>query len=236
MGNEDGGVEVRRLVRLSSRKGSIEVVAEPRSDVVAEKAGEPVTPDDAPEGVSVSSQRSPLVVRVPEGTDVVIGTVSGRVTCSGRLGHVAVNTVSARIEVDQAARVDTRTISGRVSVGSCDGEVRCDAGSGRAEVGEAGSVFLSTANGRITARRVRGKVRARALNGRIQVGVTEIPLDVKVECVNGRIEVRVPAGARPHALLRSKNGAVTNALEEGSDGTIMAQTVNGSIVIDELAE
>lgn len=236
MGNDEGGVEVRRLVRLSSRKGSIEVIAEARRDVVAEKAGEPIEPEEAPEGVSVSSQRSPLVVRVPEGSDVVIGTVSGRVTCSGRLGHVAANTVSARIEIELAARVDTRTVSGRVSVGSCEGEVRCDAGSGRAEVGEAGSVLLSTANGRITARRVRGKVRARALNGRIQVGVTELPLDVKVECVNGQIEVRVPPAARPATRLRSKNGRVTNALDDGPDGMIMAQTVNGSIRIDELAE
>ena len=235
MENGDGltGAEVRRSVRVSSRRGSIEIVAEQRRDVVATKGGEPIDLHDSDDGISVSSRRSPLVVRVPEGTDVVVGTVSGRVTCTGRLGDVSVNTVSARIDVEHAARVDARSTSGRVEVRSCEGEVRCDVASGRAEVGAAGSVQLSTANGRIVAPRVGGKVRARTVNGRIEIGVTETPIDVAVEAVNGRIEVRVPVGARPSTRLRSMSGRVRCGVEEGSDGTVRARTVAGSIVIEE---
>lgn len=231
--SEGTAVGQARSVRLSSRRGSIEVIAEPRVDVVAHKDGEPVEPATDDHITTVASRRSPLRVWVPEGTDVVIGTVSGRVTCTGRLGHVAVNTVAARIEIEHAGRIDARTVSGRVVIGTCEGEVRCDVSSGRAEVEMAGSVLLNTTSGRITARQVRGKARAKSVSGRIQVGLTATPLDVKVECVSGRIQVRVPRGARPTTRLRSKHGRVTNALDEGPDGTIMARTVSGSILIDE---
>lgn len=201
-----------RSVRISSRRGSVEVIAETRDDVVAHKDGEPVQPAIEDGITTIASRRSPLRVSVPEGTDVVIGTVSGNVTCTGPLGHVAVHTVSSRIEVERATRVDARTVSGRVVVGNCEGEVRCDVGSGRAEVETAGAVYLNTTSGRIVARRVRGKMRARSVSGRIQVGLTETPLDAKVECVSGRIQVRVPRGARPTTRLVTKHGRVTNPL------------------------
>jgi DUF4097 and DUF4098 domain-containing protein YvlB len=227
------GAEVRRSVRVSSRSGSVEVIAEVRDDVVATKGGRSVRVDDEGELTQVSSRSSALVVRVPEGSDVVVGTVSSTVTCTGRFGHIAASTVSSRIEIEHATRVDARSMSGRIKVDSCDGEVRLDVTSGRAEVGSAGAVLLSTTSGRITARSVRGKVRARAVSGRIKVAVSETPVDVKVGCVNGRIQVRVPRGARPRTNLSSKRGRVTNAVPDGDDGLITARTVNGRILIDE---
>lgn len=235
-GDQAAGPELRRSVRVSSRSGSIEVIAEARDDVVAEEDGETVAMDDTPEGVSISSRRSPLLIRVPEGSDVVLGTVSGDVHCIGRLGRVAVNTISARIEIDRAVEVDARSMSGRVKVGSCDGEFRCDVVSGRAEVEEAGAVLLSTTSGRITARSVQGKARARAVSGRIKVGVAVSPVDVKVECVSGRIQVRVPPGARPRTRLTTKRGKVRSNLAEGDDGFVSARTLSGSILIDEAPE
>jgi DUF4097 and DUF4098 domain-containing protein YvlB len=233
--HEQGRVDagVRRPVRVSSRTGRVEVVAEVRTDVVAEKAGEPLEVGDDAGLATVSSRRSALVVRVPEGSDVVIGTISGAVSCTGRLGQVAISTVSARIDVEHADQVDARSMSGRITIARCDGEVRCDAVSGRAEVGSAGAARLSTMSGRITARAVRGKVRARTVNGRIEVALTDTPIDVKAEAVNGRIQVRVPRGARPRAELSAKRGSVRNEVPEGDDGFITARTVNGRVVIDE---
>jgi hypothetical protein len=227
------GATTQRSVRVSSRSGRVEVVAEPRSDVVALKGGKPIVIDDSVDRVTVSSRSSRLELRVPEGTDVVIGTVSGTVDCIGPLGHVAVNTVSARITIEHAARVDARSVSGVLKVTTCDGEVRCDVISGRADIGTAGSVMLSTKSGRITARQVRGKVRARSVTGRIKVGVTEVPLDVEVGCISGRIQVRVPRGARPGTRLTTRSGRVTNQLDEGDDGFVSARTVSGRILIDE---
>jgi DUF4097 and DUF4098 domain-containing protein YvlB len=233
MGEYEAGVagaELRPSVRVSSRSGRIEVVAESRDGVAAYKSGEEI----AVEGdgtVTVSSRSSNLVVRVPEGTDVVVGTISGRITLVGRFGAVAANTVSARISIDTAERVDARTISGRVHVGACSGEVRIDAVSGRAEVGSAGAVLLSTTSGRITVDEVRGKVRAKGVSGRIEINVTETPLDVKVGSLSGRIRLTAPAIASPRQHLTTKRGSITSSLDQGDDGELQARTHSGSIRI-----
>ena len=233
--HEQGSVDagVRRSVRVSSRSGRVEIIAEPRADVVARKGGRSMVVDSSGERVTVSSRSSALEVRVPEGTDVVIGTVSGTVTCTGPLGHVAVNTLSARVTIEDAAEVDVRSVSGVLKVAACRGEVRCDVISGRAEINSAGSVRLSTKSGRITAREVRGKVRARAVSGGIKVAVTETPLDIKVEAISGKVQVRVPTGARPAVRLTTKSGRVISRLEEGDDGDLSARTVSGRILLDE---
>lgn len=231
MGDHEVGVagaELRRSIRISSRSGRVEVVAEPREGVVATKGGQHVhiADDDT---ITISSRSSTLLVRVPEGSDVVVGTISGRITLRGRFGAVAVTTVSARIAVEAAERVDARSISGRVEIGTCTGEARIDAVSGRAEVGSAGAVSVSTASGRIQVDEVRRKVRARALSGRISVTVTETPLDVKAESVSGRITLTVPASATPQQSLRAKRGSVSSELAQGDDGQILARTHSGSI-------
>jgi DUF4097 and DUF4098 domain-containing protein YvlB len=235
MGESDQGIAdavVSRSVRISSRSGRVDVIAEPRDGVAAYKGGRSVTVED--DGtLTVSSRSSTIVVRVPEGTDLAVGTISGRVTVLGRLGKVAVTTVSSRISVESAEQVDARTVSGRVSITECSGEARVDAVSGRAEIGAAGAVFLSTASGRISVDRVRGKVRARAVSGRIEITITESPVDVKVESVTGRIRLRAPAGAAPSQRLVSKRGSVTSALANGTDGEIWARTVSGAVRIDE---
>jgi DUF4097 and DUF4098 domain-containing protein YvlB len=233
MGDHQAGVadaELRRSVRISSRSGRVDVVAEAREGVAAYKGGRAMSVDDDG-SITVSSRSSALVVRVPEGTDVVVGTISGRITLVGALGKVAATTVSSRISVESAERVDARSISGRVTVGECSGEVRVDAVSGRAQVGSAGAVFLSTASGRITVGEVRGKVRARAVSGRIEITVTESPLDVKVESVSGRITVKAPRSAAPRQHLLTKRGSVASELDVGDDGDIHARTHSGSVRI-----
>jgi DUF4097 and DUF4098 domain-containing protein YvlB len=233
MGDHEAGIadaELRRSVRVSSRSGRVDVVAEPREGVAAYKGGHAMAVDDDG-AITVSSRSSALVVRVPEGTDVVVGTISGRITIIGRLGKVAATTVSARISVESAERVDARSISGRVTVEECSGEVRIDAVSGRAQVRSAGGVFLSTASGRISVGEVRGKVRARAVSGRIEITVTESPLDVKVESVSGRIALTAPRAAAPRQHLMTKRGSITSELDQGDDGEIHARTHSGSIRI-----
>ena len=56
-------------------------------------------------------------VRVPEGTDLVVGATSGRVTIEGRVGSVSAVTTSGRVSIADAGSVDVRTKSGRIDVG-----------------------------------------------------------------------------------------------------------------------
>ena len=70
---------------------------------------------------TVETSSSAVEVRVPEGTDLVIGTTSGKVTVEGRVGAVAVVTSSGRVSIDHARSVDARTKSGRVHVGYAEG-------------------------------------------------------------------------------------------------------------------
>jgi DUF4097 and DUF4098 domain-containing protein YvlB len=231
MGDHESGVAgagVRRSIRISSRSGRVEVVAEPRDGVVASKGGREVDVDD--DGtLTISSRSSTLVVRVPEGSDVVVGTISGRITLKGRFGAVAASSVSAGIEIESAEQIDVRNKSGRVEIGSCTGEVRIDAVSGRAKVHSAGAVAVGTASGRIEVDAVRGKVRARAISGRIAVTVTATPLDVKAETVSGRITITAPPSARPHQTLRTAKGSVASELPQGDDGVVLARTISGSV-------
>jgi hypothetical protein len=207
---------VRRSVRVSSRKGRVEVIAEPAMVSSPTRAASRSRSRTTATGSASRRGARPLVVRVPEGTDVVVGTVSGRVTCSA-VRHVAVNTVSAAASRSiTAARVDARTVSGRVSIGSCSGEVRCrrGVGSGRGRRGGSGLPEHRERSHHRSPGPGQGQGPGRV--GRIQVGVTESPVDVKVECVNGADPVRVPAGAARPTRLRSKRGSVTSALGEGT--------------------
>ena len=57
-----------------------------------------------------------LVVRVPQGADVVVGTHSGRVEVSGPVGRIAVTSHSGKVEITDAGSVDVRADSGKVEI------------------------------------------------------------------------------------------------------------------------
>ncbi|MBK5222571.1 MAG: DUF4097 family beta strand repeat protein [Acidimicrobiia bacterium] len=226
---------VGRSLRLSSRSGRIEVVAEERHDIVVEKRGE-VLPLDAPvDGrITVTSRSSNLTARVPLGTDVVVGTTSGRVELRGDLGSVAVTSMSGRVKVEAARQVGLRSTSSRVSVARCQGEARIDTFSGRIEVGHAGAARLSTVTGRIAVDSVEGMLRARTVSGRVHAALTGDEVDVRLETMSGRVDLVVPNGARPAHEFSSKRGQVRSSVPEGSNGLIRARTVSGGINITEV--
>lgn len=240
----EGGPAPRRAVRLSSRSGRIEVVAEDRGDVLVERGhpddldgeeepgGSAVEDPEAP--LTVSSRSEPLRVRVPEGTDVVVGSVSGRVALRGRLGSVAVTTASGRISVDSADQVGARSISGRIEVAECRGETRIDSVSGRVAVGRTGSVKVSTKTGRVTVGATGGPVRVRSVVGRITITIDDGgPIDARLETVSGRIEVELPPGVAPRQRFAARTGSIRSAVPEGGEGEIAARTISGAIRVRE---
>lgn len=177
--------------------------------------------------LSLDDVRSRLQLRVPEGTDLQVGTTSGRVEIRGRAGHVAVTTESGRVEVDHAESVDVRTASGRVEVTYASGEVRIRSTNGRVEVRRCGPADVTTESGRIRLAEAHGAVRAHCVTGRIAITMTGAE-DVQADTVSGRVEVTLPSGCRP---FRPDGADAPSEPPEGYDCTVVARSVSGRVSV-----
>lgn len=176
---------------------------------------------------TVDGDSSAVEVRVPEGTDLVIGTTSGKVTVEGRVGAVSVLTTSGRISIDQARSVDARTTSARVHVGHAEGVCRIVSASGRVEVDRCGAADAASGSGQVVLGDAHGRVRATSTSGKVSVAVAGAH-DVEAETVSGRIEVSYPDGVRP--LVVSPDDDVAGATQ-GHDCTVVARSGSGRVVV-----
>ncbi len=177
-------------VRISSRSDRLRVVAEAREDVVVE--GDAIVQRDG-SCTTIDSTGRRIVVRVPVGADLVIGTTTARVEVEGPVGQIAIVTKSGRVSVADATSVDIRTSSARVDVGRTSDECCVRTSSGRVEIGACGSADVTTKSGRIVVQAANGPVKAHCVSGRVEVGLMA-PDDVAAETVSGRIHVTVPHG------------------------------------------
>lgn len=221
----DETLAVPLAVRISSTSHRVRVLAEPRSDVVVDGQADV---DHGDTTVTVSGVRSKLVVHVPEGTAVVVGSSSGRVDVTGAVGDVAVLTESGRIAIDRADAVDARTDSARVTIGSTDGPCRVRTRSGAITIESCAGADVSADSGRIVLHRVAGPVQAHCVTGRIEVGM-ETPDDVTAETVSGRIAISLPPGVT--AFEASEPGTVV-ARPSDCDCTVSARSVTGRIEVE----
>lgn len=209
-------------MRISSTDHRVEVVAEERGDVAVEgrahvaKTGATWTVDRV---------RGRVTVRMPIGSDVVVGTTSGRVEVRGRAGDVAVVTESGRIEIEHARSVDARSDSSRVEVGRVDGTCRVRSVAGRVAVRSCGDADVATRSGRIELPDVHGTVRSHCVSGRIEVGLASAH-DVDAETVSGRVSVSLPAGVRAH-----RPDIDDGSLAVDADCTILARSVSGRVEV-----
>ena len=226
-------VRGRPSLCLATRSGVVEVSAEEREDIVFEaglsSAGD-VEQDAAGRITATSARRGSagLKVRCPTGTDVVVGTASGRVELRGRLGHVRVTTVSGRIEVDEAESLDLRSVSGSIVVAQCGGRCRVQTKSGRATVGIVEDADVSTVSGQVRLASSSGSIRVRTASGSVEVGM-EGGGDVDVQTLSGSVGVEVPEGVRPDVKLRSKTGRPRCDCLEGRDCRIVVSSMSGKI-------
>lgn len=217
---------VPSVVRIASTTGRIEVIAEPRADVAVSgdarvwTEGETLTIDEA-------SGR--LVVRIPERTDLVIGSSSGRILINGPTGDVAVTTVSGRIDVADARSLDIRAESSRVDVSEIVGRCRVHTLKGQIRIdGCGGDADLTTESGRIDVRAMNGPVRAHCVSGRIIVGLDSAN-DVEAETVTGRIDVSLPSGTR--AYDPAEHG-LQDLTPEGYDCTVTTRSISGRVTVE----
>lgn len=217
------GVEISS-VRIASTSGAVSVVAEPGLDVI-ESGRRPIEIDGTTATVNSTHQRAEI--RVPEGMDLVIGTTSGRVEVTGRVGSVAVVTVSGKVSIDHADAVDVRTESGRVTIERSDGECRVVSWSGRVEIGHCGPAEITSTSGRIVLSNVDGDSHAHCTSGRIEITMASAS-DVDAETVSGKIAISYPSGTRPQI---NTSAAGTIAVAGDHDCVVTARSGTGRVSV-----
>jgi DUF4097 and DUF4098 domain-containing protein YvlB len=215
-----GGTGVRE-VRISGREGRVQIDARSHDEIVLHGNAEVSVVDGV---ATVAEVRGRIALRVPEGTNLVVGTTTGRVDIRGRAGDVAVVTSSGRVVVADAASVDVRSRSGPVVVGQVRGECRIHNESGRVTVEGCTSAVVASRSGRIILSGARGPVRAHCVSGRIEITLLE-SADVDAETISGRVTVSLPRQARAYRQEGEPHGAVP----EGFDCVVRARSVSGHV-------
>ena len=212
-------------LRLTATSGRIRVLAEARDGLLVERGEDRADAD----GREIRGGSDGVRVRVPTGTDLVIGSDSGSVTAEGVLGAVGITTTSGRVRIDHCRELDVRTGSGRLDVGEVDGDARIRSTTGRIQVQRVGGALrVDSTSGRVEVDDVHGAVTARTVEGRLTIGLQGTE-PVCCESVSGRIDVTVPRGVAPSTSMRTVSGRCTCDLPEGTAPAISARTVSGRI-------
>ncbi len=218
-------------LRIQSRSGKVEVIAEPREDVLVEGEGFDAREVEDGAALEIRSGRGgskPLLVRCPVGTDAVIGTHSGAIRTEGELGMVSATTMSATIDVDRADEADLRTGSGNIKVGAIRGRCRMNSMSGKIEGGTLGACACGTMSGSIRIERVIGPLKARTVSGSVEANC-EGEGSIAVKSVSGKVQIGLPEGTSVQRRFKTISGRVRCPFPEGDDCSIEAMTVSGSI-------
>lgn len=223
-------------LHVSTRSGRVTVTAEERQDLHIESDA-PLRDDKVevdPTGlVSVKSGRGGsgwLEIRCPTGTDVVVGTVSGKVELRGQIGAARVATVSGSVDVERVEAVDVRSVSGSIEVGHSSGGCRLQTKSGRATCNGSGDARVSTMSGRIQLDNVAGSAKVQSASGRVDLSMKDKG-DVAVQTMSGAVKVEVPGDVRPATRLRSLTGKPRCDCDEGDDCEIAVQSLSGKIEV-----
>lgn len=217
-------------LRLQSRSGSIDVIAEPRDDVEVDGEGATAHVEEGGSAVTIRAGRGgsrPMTVRCPVGTDINMGTQSGTVTAEGEVGTLSVTTISGTIDVEAAEQADLRTMSGQITLGRCSLRCRMGSVSGRVSAGAIARGAAQSISGAITINDVAGDFKARSVNGTIDVRTRGVGR-VAMKTVSGKIRITLPPGTAPETHFKTR-GRVESLLPAGHDCIIEAGSMSGSI-------
>ena len=214
-----------QIVRITGQSGSIEVVANERTDV---SVSDGAVHTDHGDVVEIHATSGRLVVEVPLDTDLVVGTQSGRVTTRGRLGAVRIIAESGRVSIASASEVDVRTGSSRIDAGEVRGSARVRTTSGQIAIRRCSGAVASTESGRIEIGHADGPVEAHCVSGRITITM-DAAADVDAETVSGRIRVRYPTGVRVVHVDRA--ATTTEARLPEGDCSVRTHTVSGRVEV-----
>jgi DUF4097 and DUF4098 domain-containing protein YvlB len=199
-------------VKVLSASGETVVTAEDREDIEVEPPERHV---DISNGVAeIKSKSGSTRVRVPTGTNVSVGALSGSVRLEGTFGSIKVSAVSGSVTVGRAlGDVDIRSVSGNLTIESAAGECSLNSKSGRIRVGNVGRL-----------------AKAATISGSVEMG-TEGIADVEIKTISGHIMLSVPEGRSPRIRFRTIAGKLRCECVQGDDFEIRAASVSGSIDI-----
>lgn len=198
-------------LRVLTISGGVSVIAEERDDLEVEPEGRGVKIVDD-HVAELKSRSKNFTIRCPIGTNVSVGTVSGKVKLKGPLGSIKVSTISSAISIDiSSGDVDVRTVSGSIKVERCGGSCKLSSKSGSIRVGGVG-----------------GDCRASTISGSLEVETQGLG-DVSLKGVSGNMTVHVPHGKRPRVRMKSLSGRMTCDCEQGSDFEIKGRSISGSL-------
>ncbi len=230
MDTERFDLPVAVTLRLQSRAGNVDVIAEPREDVLVE--GHRIeTRTDAESGqfqIRCGHGSKPFSVRCPVGTDIVVGTQSGDVRLLGDFGIVSVTTLSGKIDVQSADEADLRNTSASITIGACRGRCRMNSVSGKIAAGRVGSTSAGTMSGSIHIDLVAGALKARSVSGSIDCSCDAVGA-IKVKTVSGKVHIMLPSGTGIATRFKTLSGKVHNPFPPGTDCFIEAMSISGSI-------
>jgi DUF4097 and DUF4098 domain-containing protein YvlB len=184
--------------------------------------------DDGTAHIRRAPSADKIEVDCASGTDVTIGTDSGKVELVGRFGAVRVATMSGTIRAGEMARIDVRTKSGKVDIGTCSGECRVMTKSAAVHIGRADRATVSVVSGIVLMEQVRG-AEVKTVSGKVLLSLAPNSERVSVHTVSGKVEVRVPAATRPSTRLRTISGKIRCDCPTGDDLEIAVASVSGAI-------
>jgi DUF4097 and DUF4098 domain-containing protein YvlB len=215
-------------ISITTRRGSVTVAAADGAELRVEGG----TVGRSSEGrleIHRDSGASHIEVRCASGSDVSIGTASGSVECTGLLGSVRIATVSGRVSVDAAEKLDVRTRSGTVEVGDVSGECRVMTTSAKVHVRSAGYATVATVSGHVSCGEV-DRAEVKTVSGKVALSTTGTGR-VAAKTISGRVDIRVPPDRNPATRLRSVSGKIDSECPPGNDGDVLVATVSGRIKV-----
>jgi DUF4097 and DUF4098 domain-containing protein YvlB len=212
-------------LEITSRSGRVVVRAEQVDRPVVRSGSAEILAD----GTVRAHGSARIEIACPPGTDLSIGTSSGRVECHGSLGRVAVTTASGRVDIEEAQDVEVRSSSGRVDVGRCHGACRVATTSGTVDIDAADSIDVTVSSGRLSVGAV-GDVAVRGGSGRVELQLARAGT-ATVRTLSGSVTVAVPEGIAPHLELETRSGRTSSEVPAGPDGTLTVETSSGRIRI-----
>lgn len=203
-------------LRVLSVSGRVEIIAGDIHAIEIEPDDRRIDVSDDGHVAETRTKSTNLKIRVPQGMNVSVGSVSGSVRLEGQFGSIKVSTVSGHIEVGNASGdVDVRSISGHLTTERVAGRCRCNTKSGRIEIGWVGR-----------------EAQAHTMSGNIEIGIAGVE-DVELKTISGNIHVRVDRGRHPRVRLKTLSGRAKVDGVQGSDFEINARTISGSIQVEE---
>lgn len=215
-------------LKITTRSGNVRVEAIEGQELSVD-GGFVETEDDGTLHIRRSPSSSFIDVRCPTGTDVTVGTASGKVQLLGTFGAVRVATMSGRISVEQATRIDVRSKSGKINIGTCADDCRVMSKSSSVHVRHAGNATVSAVSGVVLIEQV-GGAEIKTVSGKVFVGSSGDDR-ISIHTVSGKVDIRVPAAARPATRLRSMSGRIDCDLPRGDDFEVAVVSVSGAISV-----